>query len=126
MHIWDYHEKDLKKTPWGRLYILQNMITMGPGKNFSQRGQKNWKKLSIDPIHRNLFRYLYMGKTLTTHFTQEQNAFLSFVRNYPRILDMFYLTGGTALSACYFNHRLSEDIDLFYPSIIYVRNPSFP
>ncbi len=54
-----------------------------------------------------------MGKTLTTHFTQEQNAFLSFVRNYPRILDMFYLTGGTALSACYFNHRLSEDIDLF-------------
>lgn len=54
-----------------------------------------------------------MGKTLTTHFTQEQDEFLSIVRKYPRILDMFYLTGGTALSAYYFNHRLSEDIDLF-------------
>ncbi len=54
-----------------------------------------------------------MGKTLTTHFTQEQDEFLSIVRKYPQILDMFYLTGGTALSACYFNHRLSEDIDLF-------------
>lgn len=29
------------------------------------------------------------------------------------MLNLFYLTGGTALSACYFNHRLSEDIDLF-------------
>jgi predicted nucleotidyltransferase component of viral defense system len=25
----------------------------------------------------------------------------------------FYLTGGTALSRCYFNHRYSDDIDLF-------------
>jgi len=25
----------------------------------------------------------------------------------------FYLTGGTALSRCYFNHRYSDDLDLF-------------
>ena len=25
----------------------------------------------------------------------------------------FYLTGGTALSRCYFNHRYSDDLDFF-------------
>jgi predicted nucleotidyltransferase component of viral defense system len=25
----------------------------------------------------------------------------------------FYLTGGTALSRCYLNHRYSDDLDLF-------------
>lgn len=25
----------------------------------------------------------------------------------------FYLTGGTALSRCYFHHRYSDDLDLF-------------
>lgn len=29
----------------------------------------------------------------------------------------FYLTGGTALAAFYYQHRLSEDLDLFAPSI---------
>lgn len=58
-----------------------------------------------------------MGKTLTTHFTKEQTSFLSLFRGYPRMLNLFYLTGGTALSACYYNHRLSEDIDLFTPKL---------
>lgn len=31
----------------------------------------------------------------------------------PFIVKNFYLTGGTALAAFYYNHRLSEDIDLF-------------
>ncbi|MCP4129800.1 MAG: nucleotidyl transferase AbiEii/AbiGii toxin family protein [bacterium] len=25
----------------------------------------------------------------------------------------FYLTGGTALSRCYYNHRFSDDLDFF-------------
>ena len=54
-----------------------------------------------------------MGKTLTTHFTRDQRTFLSHLRTFPPILTSFYLTGGTALAACYFNHRVSEDIDLF-------------
>lgn len=54
-----------------------------------------------------------MGQTLTGHFTNDQRTFISAFRNYPTILLHWYLTGGTALSACYFNHRLSEDIDLF-------------
>ncbi len=31
------------------------------------------------------------------------------------ISDKFYLTGGTALSACYYNHRESLDLDFFSP-----------
>lgn len=58
-----------------------------------------------------------MGQTLKTHFTKEQETFLSLFRGYPRMLEVFYLTGGTALAACYYNHRLSEDIDLFTPKL---------
>lgn len=58
-----------------------------------------------------------MGKTLTSYFTKEQQTFLAFLRTYPAISGSFYLTGGTALAACYYNHRNSEDIDLF------TRNP---
>lgn len=54
-----------------------------------------------------------MGQNLTTHFTKSQQTFLDLIAQEPFICDSFYLTGGTALSACYLNHRLSEDIDLF-------------
>lgn len=58
-----------------------------------------------------------MGQTLTEYFTREQQVFLDSFRTYPAVLSQFYLTGGTALAACYFNHRLSEDIDLFSPNV---------
>lgn len=54
-----------------------------------------------------------MGQTLTQHFTNIQKQFLDQVQKDPYLVKTFYLTGGTALSACYINHRLSEDIDLF-------------
>lgn len=54
-----------------------------------------------------------MGKTVVQHFTKDQRIFLDTLRQYPAILQKFYLTGGTALAACYYNHRFSEDIDLF-------------
>lgn len=39
---------------------------------------------------------------------------LLFLNNLPdSILDRFYLAGGTALSAFYLEHRLSQDLDLF-------------
>jgi len=47
------------------------------------------------------------------HFTPVQKKFLAAILKDPLIRDTFYLTGGTALSACYLNHRQSEDIDLF-------------
>lgn len=54
-----------------------------------------------------------MGKTVAFHFTPLQKQFLTALLADPYIRNMFYLTGGTALSACYLNHRASEDIDLF-------------
>ena len=42
--------------------------------------------------------------------TPLQNSFLQEFFNYTR---EFYLTGGTALSAFYLQHRLSEDLDFF-------------
>ena len=40
MHLWDYREKDLKKTEWGRLHILEHMINYGPGR----------KKISLSAV----------------------------------------------------------------------------
>ena len=54
-----------------------------------------------------------MGQNLNAHFTKHQKRFLDLIAQEPYIVETFYLTGGTALSACYLNHRLSEDIDLF-------------
>lgn len=54
-----------------------------------------------------------MGKAVTFHFTPVQERFLTSILMDPYIGQTFYLTGGTALSACYLNHRESEDIDLF-------------
>lgn len=54
-----------------------------------------------------------MGKALTQFFTKDQKIFLDEVKKDSYLTATFYLTGGTALSACYLNHRLSEDVDLF-------------
>lgn len=54
-----------------------------------------------------------MGKTLNNNFTHIQKRFLDEIRRDHYLIGTFYLTGGTALAACYLNHRLSEDIDLF-------------
>ncbi|MBI2596682.1 nucleotidyl transferase AbiEii/AbiGii toxin family protein [Candidatus Daviesbacteria bacterium] len=51
-----------------------------------------------------------MGKTI---LTAKQFDFLELAQAQTSITKNFYLTGGTALSEFYFQHRLSEDIDLF-------------
>ena len=51
-----------------------------------------------------------MGKTI---LTPKQSQFLEKVSKDEQITQRFYLTGGTALSAFYLQHRLSYDIDLF-------------
>jgi len=53
-----------------------------------------------------------MGKiTLTT----TQQDILAILAQEPYFTKTFYLTGGTVLSAFYYHHRESEDIDLFTP-----------
>ncbi len=51
-----------------------------------------------------------MGKSI---LTAKQLDFLELAQAQSSINKNFYLTGGTALSEFYFQHRLSEDIDLF-------------
>ena len=51
-----------------------------------------------------------MGKNI---LTAKQLNFLELAQAQPSIVRRFYLTGGTALSQFYLQHRLSEDIDLF-------------
>ena len=51
-----------------------------------------------------------MGKTI---LTPNQLNFLELAQAEPFIVKNFYLTGGTALAAFYYYHRLSDDIDLF-------------
>ena len=54
-----------------------------------------------------------MGKTV---LTSRQFNFLEHVCREEEIRQWYYLTGGTALSEFYLQHRLSEDIDLFTTS----------
>ena len=51
-----------------------------------------------------------MGKTI---LTPKQSQFLEYVAKDKQITGRFYLTGGTALSEFYLQHRISHDIDLF-------------
>lgn len=49
-----------------------------------------------------------------THIlTEEQIAFLNFASTYSSFSKVYYLTGGTALSEFYLQHRHSEDLDFF-------------
>lgn len=54
-----------------------------------------------------------MGKAVRMQFLKHQRVFLDEITRDPYFCSKFYLTGGTALAACYLHHRLSEDIDLF-------------
>ncbi len=51
-----------------------------------------------------------MGKVA---FTPKQQIIFDEISNSSFIKQNFYFTGGTALSAVYLNHRLSEDLDFF-------------
>jgi len=51
-----------------------------------------------------------MGKTI---LTPKQFNFLELAAKDKQITKRFYLTGGTALSEFYLQHRLSEDLDFF-------------
>lgn len=51
-----------------------------------------------------------MGKI---HFTKEQEIILGQIKQDDFFTSRFYLTGGTALSSLYLNHRFSDDLDFF-------------
>lgn len=51
-----------------------------------------------------------MGQTI---LTPDQQKTLDLIRTQKDICQIFYLTGGTALSEFYLKHRLSDDLDFF-------------
>ncbi len=65
MHVWDYSEKDLKKSKWGRLHLLEHAINYGPekGQKISLKDVKmNWQKLNLDPARKRFMKFLIWGK----------------------------------------------------------------
>lgn len=52
-----------------------------------------------------------MGKL--TSFTKKQQIIIDEFSNNSFLIENFYLTGGTALSAIYLHHRESDDLDFF-------------
>jgi len=48
-----------------------------------------------------------------SQLSANQKIFLSFIDGEKLIYDLFYLTGGIALSEFYLQHRYSEDLDFF-------------
>lgn len=63
--IWDYDVEELKKTPEGRLKILERKINFGPdkGEKISLKEVKeNWDKLQLDRGPKRLMELLIWGK----------------------------------------------------------------
>lgn len=56
---------------------------------------------------------------MTNLLTPPQSSFLS---EFFQLTQNFYLTGGTALSAFYLQHRYSEDLDLFTASELFFQS----
>jgi len=48
-----------------------------------------------------------------TWFDKRQKQFLTLVNKDKNFRAQFYLSGGTALAAVYYNHRVSKDLDFF-------------
>lgn len=63
-YLWDYDEKELKKTQRGRIFILERMLNYGPGRKKIKLSEvkKYWKKLNLSPLARRLFELLIWGK----------------------------------------------------------------
>ena len=65
--LWDYDEKELKKTRQGRIFLLERMINYGVFlrdkiKPRRRDIKKYWKKLSLEPSRRNFLRFVLWGK----------------------------------------------------------------
>jgi len=65
VYLWDYNEKELKKSKKGKIFLLERKINYGPGKNKKiklSEVKKNWHKLNLFTLQRRLFELLIWGK----------------------------------------------------------------
>jgi len=63
--IWDYREKDLRKSKKGKILLLERSINYGPGKGKKiklSQVKKNWSLLNLFPLKKRLFKLLIWDK----------------------------------------------------------------
>lgn len=62
--VWDYDERELRKSEKGRVLLLERMINFGPGREKIKLAEvkKYWHKLNLFPPQRKLFELLIWGK----------------------------------------------------------------
>ena len=68
-YLWDYDEKELKKTEKGRIFILGRMINYGPGKEKIKLSEvkKYWNKLDLYESSKHLLELLIWGECQSSH-----------------------------------------------------------
>lgn len=66
VYLWDYNEKELRKTERGRIFILERMLNYGPdGKKIKlSEVKKHWQEIvpNLLTIRRRLLELLIWGK----------------------------------------------------------------
>ena len=65
-HIWDYDEKELKKTEKGRILMLERLINYGVYLKDKNRlpislVRKYWDKLRLEPRRRRFLKFIIWG-----------------------------------------------------------------
>ena len=73
-YLWDYNEKELKKTRLGRVKILERMINYGPGDKKIKLSEvkKYWAELNLTPKAQCLFELLIWGKYQSSAKTKKR------------------------------------------------------
>lgn len=75
-YLWDYDEKELKKTESGRIRILERIINYGPTKKGEKINlelvKQYWNKLDLYLSRRLLLELLLWGKYLSSPKTREK------------------------------------------------------
>jgi hypothetical protein len=67
VYLWDYDQKELKKSEKGRLLLLERQINYGVYPSDEEKislkeVRKNWDKLNIPPKRRRLLSLVIWGK----------------------------------------------------------------
>lgn len=75
-YLWDYDEKELKKTEQGRILILQRLINYGPTRKNEKINlalvKKYWDQLDLYEPQRHLLELLIWDKCIFSHQNRKQ------------------------------------------------------
>lgn len=75
-YLWDYNEDELAKTEKGRIFILERMITYGPGKRKKiplEDVRKYWDKLHIPSRSKRLLSMLLWENQQSLHHNNSKS-----------------------------------------------------